>query len=226
MVAWRLNPALTRLRAAVDVTWPDRDRASDGTIGNDAHQATNSDHNPDPDGSVDAFDCDVQLHGPLRPPPAAELEELKRAFERHEAAGYWIHNDQIARRANGWRPEPYANYAGPDRNRHDKHIHFNTRASHENSSQPWRINVDPLATVNGSYLAYRAAGAVSLADPIEIKRPDGTVAKEPNKLAQRLAAIEQRLQTIEAGPAVDLDALADKVAARLTALRFEAREDA
>jgi hypothetical protein len=60
-MAWRLNTALTNFRAAVDRAYPNRDRTSDGTIGDAAHQASVSDHNPDPDGTVDAWDMDVNL---------------------------------------------------------------------------------------------------------------------------------------------------------------------
>jgi hypothetical protein len=128
-MAWYLNPALTRFRAAVDAAWPNRDRTSDGTIGNEAHQATFSDHNPDPDGSVDAWDMDVD---------GVPVERLKAAFQAHEASLYWIHNDQIASRDDGWVRRSYA-YAGPDRNRHTRHVHWNTRPSHENSTAPWEV---------------------------------------------------------------------------------------
>jgi hypothetical protein len=126
-MAWFLNPALTRFRDEVNARWPHRDKTSDGTIGDEAHQATSSDHNPDADGSVDAWDMDVD---------GVDVAACKRAFQAHEAAGYWIHNDRIAFRDEGWRPRSYA-YAGPGRNRHDKHVHWNTRQSHERSTTPW-----------------------------------------------------------------------------------------
>lgn len=131
-MAWFLNPALTRFRAAVDAAWPNRDRTSDGTVADALHPA-GSDHQPDPDGSVDAWDMDVD---------GVPVEHLKHVFQAHESSLYWIHNDEIGRRANGWKPEPYANYAGPNRNRHDKHVHWNTRQSHETSTAPWRVDVN------------------------------------------------------------------------------------
>lgn len=129
MTTWRLNPALTRFREAVNAAYPNRDKTSDGTIGDTAHQATFSDHNPDPDGSIDAWDMDVDLNG------EPGVEHLKQVFEAHESSRYWIHNRTIASRDNDWRRFPYT---GP--NPHDKHVHWNTRTSHENSTAPWVIS--------------------------------------------------------------------------------------
>lgn len=127
-----LNPALTNFRATVNRRWPGRDKTSDGWIGDERHQKTDSDHNPDQDGSVDAWDMDVD---------GVDVWACIRAFEAHESSGYWIYNDQIAHRVEGWRRRSYA-YAGPGRNRHDKHVHFNTRSSHERSAKPWNLGED------------------------------------------------------------------------------------
>jgi hypothetical protein len=129
MTTWYLNRALSGFREAVNARWPRRDKSSDGTIGDAAHAARSSDHNPDPDGSVDAWDMDVD---------GVDVELLKQVFEDHESAAYWIHNDQIAFRVEGWRRKSYA-YAGPGRNRHTKHVHWNTRSSYEASTKPWII---------------------------------------------------------------------------------------
>lgn len=134
---WFLNRALTDFRDAVNRAYPHRDKGSDGTIGDSAHQSRDSDHNEDPDGSVDAWDMDVELNG-VGKPYAEDVELLKRTFERHESSKYWIHNDQIATRAEGWKPRSYA-YAGVARNKHTRHVHFNTRESHEGSSASWVI---------------------------------------------------------------------------------------
>lgn len=124
-MGWYLNGALTRFRQSVNARWPGRDRTSDGTIGDKPHQETTSDHNPDADGSVDAWDMDVD---------GVDVEHLKSIFEAHPASGYWIHARQIASRATGWVRRRY--YGS---NPHDKHVHWNTRPSHEDSTLPWPI---------------------------------------------------------------------------------------
>lgn len=55
---YRLAAGGATLRSQVDKRWPLRDRRSDGWIGDAAHQARKSDHNPDARGIVHAIDLD------------------------------------------------------------------------------------------------------------------------------------------------------------------------
>ncbi|WP_327029701.1 hypothetical protein OG989_04045 [Micromonospora sp. NBC_01740] len=135
-MAWYLNRALTGFRAAVNAAYPNRDKASDGTIGDAAHKAGTSDHNEDPDGSVDAWDMDVDLRSDN---DAAAIERLKKVFQAHPAARYWIHDGQIAHRSTGWRRERYTGS-----NRHDKHVHWNSNEATEDSTVPWVIEGDDM----------------------------------------------------------------------------------
>src|SRR5262249_33370705 len=56
MASWRVAKCLLKLRDQVDARWPGRDKSNDGTIGDAAHQATKSEHNPDANGVVRAED--------------------------------------------------------------------------------------------------------------------------------------------------------------------------
>lgn len=57
-MSYYLAPSLAVLRAEINARWPGRDKASDGWIGDTAHQSTRSDHNPNSRGSVNAIDID------------------------------------------------------------------------------------------------------------------------------------------------------------------------
>jgi hypothetical protein len=56
MTNWWASYAVISLRNEVDLRWPDRNKDSDGIIGDAAHAARVSDHNPRPDGEVCAID--------------------------------------------------------------------------------------------------------------------------------------------------------------------------
>lgn len=158
-VTWYLNRALTTMRAEVDDRYPSRDKTSDGTIGDAAHASRSSDHNPDPDGSVDAWDMDSDLRSSNDP---AAWEFLKGRFQAHPASSYWIHRDIICRRADNWARRSYPDYLaskGIDpsaRNTHYHHVHWNSREEYEGSSQPWGIEVNDVELTdklsNGSTL--------------------------------------------------------------------------
>jgi hypothetical protein len=154
-----LNRALTNFRNAVNAAYPKRDKGSDGWIGDPAHQATSSDHNPDPDKSVDAWDMDVDLRSDN---DKAAIEELKRVFQAHPSSRYWIHNRIEASRSTGWRRVRY-----DGKNPHDKHVHWNTRESHEASTARWAIEGDEMSAedvVQGLYLALTQAAKPASGD--------------------------------------------------------------
>lgn len=185
-MAWRLNTALTNWRAAVDRAYPNRDRASDGTIGDAAHAAGTSDHNEDPDGTVDAWDMDVDLRSGN---DAAAIEALKRAFQAHPAARYWIHNRQIAHRNNGWRREAYAG-ANP----HDKHVHWNSNEATEDSTAPWILEDDMTPQeLLGTKVASPALGDRTVADWL---KGGQSAANKVDALASKVDALAQVVATL------------------------------
>lgn len=212
-MAWYLNPALTRFRNAVNAAYPNRDKTSDGTIGDEAHQAGSSDHNPDTDGSVDAWDMDVNLRTGN---DAATLEHLKRVFQAHPASRYWIHNDQIARREYGWRRDSYS-YAGPNRNRHTQHVHWNTRESYENSTAQWILEDDVSAEDVWNHRIVSPAMGLDLTAGDWLKRAENA-ARASVAVGRDVAALSAAVAAIAAK--VDIDP------AELEAIKASARAGA
>lgn len=59
----RVANSLLQLRNEFNARWPNRDKSSDGTIGDIAHQHQPSDHNPNAQGVICAMDVDTDLDG-------------------------------------------------------------------------------------------------------------------------------------------------------------------
>ena len=125
---WYLAPSLAKLRAEVNDRWPNRSKASDGTIGDRAHSARKSDHNPNARGSVNAIDITAKGINP---------NTLIYAAQRHPAVRYIIFDRQIMNRDIGaFKPRPYRG-ANP----HTKHVHISLyqRRSAEVDTRSWGI---------------------------------------------------------------------------------------
>lgn len=133
-MAWYLNPALTHFRNEVNTRWPNRDKTTDGTIGDPRHQLSKSDHNQDPDGSVDAWDMDVD---------GVPVATVIAAALKHESIQYVIYNRKITSRSKPGGLGTWHPYEGDSP--HTEHVHFNTRESYENSTKPWFTEEDELA---------------------------------------------------------------------------------
>jgi len=124
-VSWYLAPSLVQLRAEVNTRWPNRPKGSDGTVGNAAHAARQSDHNPNVRGSVDAFDITY---------PGVDPKIIISAVSKHPSANYVIFNRKIYSRSSNWKAEPYAGVSP-----HTEHLHVSIMQSvkAENDTTPW-----------------------------------------------------------------------------------------
>jgi hypothetical protein len=186
-MAWFLNPALTRFRNEVDSRWPRRDKTSDGTIGDLAHQATSSDHNPDRDGSVDAWDMDVD---------GVDVQKVIAAALKHESIQYVIYNRRITSRSWGlgtWRP-----YTGTSP--HTEHVHFNTRESHENSGKPWFTEEDDMFEAKDrdalTSANYRVYGLYQDLDVVDFTITNGRKFHERNLAKAARVVLEQKVSAM------------------------------
>jgi hypothetical protein len=122
-----------QLREQFDDTFPDRDRTSDGWIGDTRHSARPSDHNPDPKtGVVRAIDVDRDVSGSskpdLMPDIANQIRLAAKAGDKRIA--YVIFEGRIASSRMGWR---WRKYKGS--NPHNKHCHisFTTKGDTDSS---------------------------------------------------------------------------------------------
>ena len=130
----RLVAAGVKLRAQVNARWPKRDKRSDGWIGDKAHQARKSDHNPDARGWVHALDIDADLIPGDPKASKRAAQELADQLVEYAASGepgadrikYVVYNDQIASGTYAkyrwkWRGRGYGH-------RHHIHVSFTDKA--------------------------------------------------------------------------------------------------
>lgn len=210
MKPWTLAPSLAELREQINTAWPSRSKASDGTIGDAAHAATKSEHNPDAQGVVRAFDI---THDPVHGPHGTTLA-MKLVGSRDPRILYVIWNRRIARSY----PKPgipawtWSRYTGADP--HTNHVHLSVVSDgRANSTTPWRISAtpteeDPLAQFTDDDLKANAAEGVWGA---EVGRSDITA-----------GVMLQRIYAVLANP----DVLADKVAAKLSTTAYDPADPA
>lgn len=140
-MAWRVAKSLLTLRDQVDDAWPNRNRASDGTIGDTDHQSRVSDHNPHCSAPSDPTVTAIDLtHDPKAGLDAGAITEALRE-SKDGRIKYVIYNYRIfssytsstGRQAWQWGP-----YSGP--NAHTLHFHLSVHCqANKDSTKPWAI---------------------------------------------------------------------------------------
>lgn len=117
----KLCKAGQQLRLQVDDFYPDRDKRSDGWIGDTSHKARPSDHNPDAKGVVRAIDIDRDLSGKAKPDLMPYLADQIRVCAKRgdKRISYIIFAGRIASPRMGWRWRKYRGI-----NPHHTHCHI------------------------------------------------------------------------------------------------------
>jgi peptidoglycan hydrolase-like protein with peptidoglycan-binding domain len=135
--AWRVAKALLQLRAEIDARWPNRDRRTDGTIGDTRHcgPGRTSDHCPNANGVVRALDVDSDGI------PAGWLAEHIRkrgaaGDPRLADGGYVIFNRRIASWKRGWK---WNDYTGDSPHLDHLHISVSQNASGYDGGGGWGV---------------------------------------------------------------------------------------
>lgn len=172
-----LSPALETLRSQINAKWPNRDKRSDGWIGDAAHSKRPSEHNPDwtANGIVRAIDVDKD---------GVNMDAIVNAFINDPRAWYVIWQGRIRYGVHvtgvpqGWRT-----YTGA--NSHNLHAHFSVRkvGNYDSDARSWKFaSTTPI-------LNWEEAGKHSLLTPSQLKTVQGNLSRTfPKMISRRLTA--------------------------------------
>mgnify|MGYP001578805206 CR=1 FL=1 len=164
----RIAKSLDVLRSQINKAHPDRSKLSDGWIGDAAHAAGASDHNPTAAGVVTALDI---THDPAKGVDTWALAETLRQ-NRDQRIKYVISNGRIFSSVTSpwqWRP-----YTGANKHAHHVHVSVSGNEALYDSTEPWKLT----------------AGAVSQA-PV-VSPPKGISADMRRRMAKAIIDFEAR----------------------------------
>lgn len=139
-----LTASLTRLRSDFNTRFPGRDKASDGWIGDQAHQGGSSGHNPDESGNSEYEDSDskdevraIDVDKDLRDSGGITMQQCCDAIRSNpddrKRIEYIIFNRRICSQSSGW---AWQNYSGS--NPHDQHAHFSGDPGYDEDDSPFQ----------------------------------------------------------------------------------------
>lgn len=146
-MAWRVAKSLLTLQGQLNEKYPKRSKVSDGFIGNAAHQKVASDHNPNAENVVTAFDI---THDPKHMDAHALAESIRK--KPHPNCKYIISDSRIAGPFTTWL---WGWYDGIDP--HDTHIHISvgvgpdgkSRQPYDNETK-WNIKEEAVSFIEPS----------------------------------------------------------------------------
>ena len=129
---WRVAKSLDTLLAQINAAYPNRSKVADGAIGDAAHAASVSDHNPDQYGVVRARDY---THDPAHGFDAHAMAD-RIVASRDPRIKYVISRGRIA--SSTISPWVWRTYDGSNRHDHHAHVSVVPDARADNTS-PWTI---------------------------------------------------------------------------------------
>lgn len=145
-MAWRVAKSLVKLRDQFNTQYPNRNKGSDGSIGDAAHASRKSDHNPwvkdGKTGIVTAIDL---THDAKNGVDTWKIADTLRA-NRDPRIKYVISNKRIFSSVSS--PWQWRRYTGS--NPHSAHMHVSVHSSkhHYDSERDWDLGQPNPPTVN------------------------------------------------------------------------------
>lgn len=153
-MAWVLTRGLTTWRNEINTTFPNREKYTDGSVGDSSHSGSTSGHNPDRTGRAEYRDGDakdevraIDVDKDLR--STVTMEQVIQYLVRMGRAGvylpfrYFIYRGRIWRKATGWKTEVYTGA-----NKHDQHAHFS--GDYTQKADEWTGSLGLASLVGGS----------------------------------------------------------------------------
>lgn len=150
-MAWQVVPSLLEVKEQLDKRFPKRDKKSDGTIGNLAHQNSPSSHNPDKTGKPEHRDGDSKdevrardIDKDLNATDGVVMEDVVQLWVKLARAGvlwwirYIIYNGRIWHTSDGFKTRTYTGS-----NKHTEHVHVTTdftQKADEVTGTNWHLN--------------------------------------------------------------------------------------
>ena len=162
--SWRVAKSLDTLLAQINAAYPNRSRIADGSIGDAAHAASVSDHNPDQYGIVRARDY---THDPAHGFDAHAMAD--RIVASHDPRiKYVISRGRIASATIS--PWVWRTYTGENPHNHHAHVSV-VPDSRADNTNPWTITTAPTVKDDLDMTpAERAALIADIATEV-LKRP-------------------------------------------------------
>src|SRR5690606_1786361 len=138
-MSWRVARSLETLRDQINARYPNRNRASDGTIGDAAHATRDSDHNPwVRDGRLGVVTALDITHDPAHGVDIDRLTDELQA-SRDPRIKYVIANGLIMDTRPGFNPWRWVRYTGS--NPHTRHFHLSVMPDkgRYDDTRPWNL---------------------------------------------------------------------------------------
>ncbi len=149
---WVVVPNLNEAKDQLDHKFPNRDKSSDGSIGDLAHQVSTSSHNPDLTGRSEFHDGDSidevrarDFDKDLNDPSSITMEQVVQLWVKlaRSGSGLWWVRYIIFNRRIWQRSDNFVTHVYTGSNPHDKHVHVNSdynQAADTVTNTNWHLN--------------------------------------------------------------------------------------